>query len=169
MRRSKKSPTVNTKKKGAMEMAKAVAHKVKIHADKQKGKRVKEPESDDELVKRKKNEQDETEEEESGEGKSEASDDSSETEIQTLQCEAEVEDQNKILDTLHKDKEQLKVRIKAAKKKNEAKLTELRETLNAYPGVRYALFYNCISQMLIIDFSRNRRNRNCHRVGKRRK
>ena len=36
MRRSKKSPTVNTKKKGAMEMAKAVAHTVKIHADKQK-------------------------------------------------------------------------------------------------------------------------------------
>ena len=90
-------------------------------------------------MKRKKNDQDETEEEESGEGKSEASDDSPETEIQTLQCEAEVEDQNKVLDTLHKDKEQLKVRIKAAKKKNEAKLTELRETLNAYPSVRSVL------------------------------
>ena len=151
-----------------MEMSKAVAHKVKIHADKQKGKRVKEPKSDDELVKRKKNEQDETEEEESGEGKSEASDDSSETEIQTLQCEAEVEDQNKVLDTLHKDKEQLKVRIKAAKKKNEAKLTELRETLNAFPSVRSVLLYHWITRMLITALSRNR-HRLRHREGQQRK
>ena len=169
MGRSKKSSPVNTKKKGAMEMAKAAAHKVKLNADKQKGKRAKEPESDDKLVKRKKNEQAETEEEESGEGKSEASDDSSEAEMRTLPCEAEVEDQTKVLDTLHKDKEQLKVRIEAAKKKNAAKLTELRETLNAYPSVRYALLYNCISRMLITNLSRNRRNRNLHRVGKRRK
>ena len=150
-----------------MEMAKAAADKVKKSADKPKGKRLREPESDDELAKRKKNDEDETEEDESGEGKSEASDGSSETEIQTLEYAAEVEDQNKVLDTLHKNKEQLKVRIEAAKKKNEAKLTELRETLNAYPSVRSVLLYNWISRMLITYLSRNRRNR--HRVGKRRK
>ena len=118
-------------------------------------------------MKRRKNEQAETEEDESGEGKSEARDDSSEMEIQTHEYAAEVEDQNKVLDTLHKNKEQLKVRIKAAKKTNEAKLTELRETLNAYPSVRSVLLYNWISRMLITDLSRNRRNR--HRVRKRRK
>ena len=115
----------------------------------------------------KKNEQDETEEEESGEEKSEAGDVSSETEIQALEYEAEVEDQNKVLDTLHKHKEQLKVRIEAAKKNNEAKLTELRETLDAYPSVSSVLLYNSISSMLITNLSGSRRNR--HRVGKRRK
>ena len=140
---SKKSAPASTKRMGAMEMAKAAADKVKKSADKPKGKRLRERESDDELAKRKKNDdEDETEEDESGEGKSEASDGSSENEIQTLEYAAEIEDQNKVLDTLHKNKEQLKVRIEAAKKKNEAKLTELRETLNAYPSVRSVLLYN---------------------------
>ena len=103
----------------------------------------------------KKNEQDETEEEESGEEKSEAGDVSSETEIQALEYAAEVEDQNKVLDTLHKHKEQLKVRIEAAKKNNEAKLTELRETLDAYPSVSSVLLYNSILRMLITDLSRS--------------
>ena len=107
---------------------------------------------DDELAKRKKDDQEETEEEESGEEKSEASDYSSETEIQTLESAAEVEDQNTKLDALHKNKEQLKVRIEAAKKKNEAKLTELRETLNAYPSVRSVFLYNWILRMLITLF-----------------
>ncbi len=54
MRGSKKSPTVNTKRKGAMEMAKAVAEKVKKNAAQHKGKRPRQEESDDELEIRKK-------------------------------------------------------------------------------------------------------------------
>ena len=135
----KKSSPVNTKRKGVMEMARITAEKAKKNADKSKGKRSREPESDDELDKRKKN--DETEEDESGDGKSDASDVSSGKEIEALENEAEVEEQTMELDTLHKNQEQIKVRIEAAKKKNEAKLTELKETLNAYPSVRYVLLY----------------------------
>ena len=51
---SKKSAPASSKKKGAMEMAKAAADNVKKSADKPKGKRLREPESDDELAKRKK-------------------------------------------------------------------------------------------------------------------
>ncbi len=54
MRGSKKSPTVNTKKKGAMEMAKAAAEKVKKNAVKHKGKRPRQVESDDKLEREKK-------------------------------------------------------------------------------------------------------------------
>ena len=49
-----KSSPVSTKRKGAMEMAKVTAEKAKKNADKSKGKRSREPESDDELDKRKK-------------------------------------------------------------------------------------------------------------------
>ena len=111
----KKSSPVSTKRKGAMEMAKVTAEKAKKNADKSKGKRRREPESDDELDKRGKNE--ETEEDESGDGKSDASDVSSGKEIEALEHEAEVEEQNMELDTLHKNQEQIKVRIEAAKKK----------------------------------------------------
>ena len=138
---AKKNASVSTKRKGAMEMARSAADKVKKNAEKIKGKRNRPQESDDELDKT--NEQHETEEE-SGEEKSEAGDMSgeisSETEIQALEYEAEVEDQKKVLDTLHKHKEQLKVRIEAAKKTNQAKLTELRKTLDAYPSVRSVLY-----------------------------
>ena len=115
-----------------MEIARAVAEKVKKIPDKNEGKKPRPQESNDELEKN--NEQDETEEE-SGEEKNEAGDMSGEisfdTEIRALENEAKVEDQNKTLDTLNKQKEQLRVRIKAAKKTNEAMLTELRKTLDA--------------------------------------
>ena len=151
-----------------MEMTRAVAEKVKKIPDKNKGKRPRPQESDDELEKN--NEQHETEEE-SGKEKSEAGDMSgeisSDTEIRALQNEAEVEDQNKMLDTLNKQKEQLRVRIKAAKKTNQAKLTKLRKTLDAYPSVRSVLLYHSISRTLITYLSRSRQN--CHQEGKRRK
>ncbi len=47
MRKSRKSPPVTTKRKGAMVMAKAVAEKVKKSTDKNKGKRPREQGSDD--------------------------------------------------------------------------------------------------------------------------
>ena len=84
-----------------------------------------------------------------GEEKSDAGDRSgeisSDSEIQALENRAEVENQNKELDTLNKQKEQLRVRIKVAKKTNEAKLTELRKTLDAYPSVSSVLLYHSIS------------------------
>ena len=112
MVKPRKNTQVNPKRKGAMEMPKTAAEKVNLNANRPKGKRLREQESDDdELVKSKKTAQDETEEEES-----EESDVSSETKIQKLECAAEVEDQHTVLDTLNKNKEQLKVRIEAAKK-----------------------------------------------------
>ena len=42
-------------------------------------------------------------------------------------------DRTAVLHALHKNKEELKIRIEVAKKKNDAKFSELRETLNAYP------------------------------------
>ena len=50
---AKKSASVTTKRKGAMEMARTVAEKVKKNADKIKGKRPRPQESDDELEKKK--------------------------------------------------------------------------------------------------------------------
>ena len=151
-----------------MEMAKDVAEKVKRIPEKIKGEKSRQQESDDELHEN--NEQQETEEE-SGKEKSEAGDRSgeisSDSEIIALENRAEVENQNKELNTLNKQKEQLRVRIKASKKTNEAKLTELRKTLDAYPSVGSVLLYHSISRTLITDLSRSRQNP--HREGKRRK
>jgi outer membrane murein-binding lipoprotein Lpp len=155
----KKKANVNTKKRSAMELARVAAEKVKKAADKHKMKRPREAESEDELlsVKKKKDDREETDDDESGEEKSGVSDCSSETEIQTLESAAEVKDHNTVLDALHKNKQQLKLRIEAAKKKtNEAKMTELRETLNSYPDVRSVILYNWISLMLIAALSRTR-------------
>ena len=139
---TKKHANVNTKKKGAMELARVAAERVKKAAEKLKGKRQREAESEDELpeAKKKKDDQGETEDEESGAEKSGTSEYSSETEIQTLESEAEIKDHETVLDALKKSKEQLKLRIEAAKKKNAAKFTELRETLNAYPDVGSVIF-----------------------------
>ena len=52
-----------------------------------------------------------------------------------MENRAEVENKNREIDTLNKQKEQLSGRIEAAKKTNEAKLTLLRKTLDAYPSV----------------------------------
>ncbi len=111
-------------------MARAVTEKVKKNPGKVKLKKSRQQqlELDDELPEI--NEQQETKEE-SGEEKSDACDRSgemsSDSEIQALENRAEVENQNRELDTLNNQKEQLRVRIEAAKKTNEAKLTELRK------------------------------------------
>ena len=155
---TKKNANVNTKKRGAMEMARVAAEKVKKAADKHKMKRTREAESEDELqsVKKKKDDREETKDDESGEEMSGASDCSSETEIQKLESAAEVKDHNTKLAALNKNKQQLKLKIEAAKKKNEAKMTELRETLNSYPDVRSVILYNWILRMLIAALSRTR-------------
>jgi hypothetical protein len=100
-----------------MEMARVAAEKVKA-ADKHKMKRTREEESEDELlsVKKKKDDREETDNDESGEEMSGVSDCSSETEIQKLESAAEVKDQNTELDALNKNKQQLKLKIEAAKK-----------------------------------------------------
>ena len=137
----KKNGSIGTKKKGAMAMARAAAEKVKKSHEKGKLKKSRptQKESDDELHEN--NEQQETEEE-SGEEKSDTGDRSgeisSDMEIQIMENRAEVENKNKEMDTLNKQKEQLSGRIKAAKKTNEAKLTELRKTLDAYPSVSFS-------------------------------
>ena len=137
---SKKNGSVGTKTKGAMAMAKAVAEKVKRSHEKGKKKklRLQQQESDDELPEI--NGAQETEEE-SGEEKSDTGDRSgdfsSDTEMQLMEKRAEVENKNREMDTLNKQKEQLSGRIEDAKKTNEAKLTELRKTLDAYPSVSF--------------------------------
>jgi hypothetical protein len=137
---SKKNGSVGTKTKGAMAMAKAVAEKVKRSHEKGKTKklRLQQQESDDELPEI--NGAQETEEE-SGEEKSDTGDRSgdfsSDTEMQLMEKRAEVENKNREMDTLNKQKEQLSGRIEDAKKTNEAKLTELRKTLDAYPSVSF--------------------------------
>ena len=65
-----------------------------------------------------------------------------------------------ILHALHKNKEELKIRIEDAKKKNDVKFSELRETLNAYPAVSTFILYNWISRKLIYALGRKRRNHN---------
>ena len=69
MGRSRKDAQVNTKRKGAMEMAKVAAEKVKKEADKHRGKRARDTGSEDELLfaKNKKDEEEESEVEESEE------------------------------------------------------------------------------------------------------
>ena len=129
-------------------MAKAVAEKVKRSHEKGKPKKLshQQPELDDELTEN--NEAQETEEE-SGEEKSDTVDRSgeisSDSDIQLMENRAEVENKNREMDTLNKQKEQLSGRIEDAKKTNEAKLTELRKTLDAYPSVSSVLLYHSIS------------------------
>ena len=65
-----------------------------------------------------------------------------------------------ILHALHKNKEELKIRIDAAKKKNDVEFSKLRETLNAYPAVSTFILYNWISRKLIYALGRKRRNHN---------
>ena len=60
---------------------------------------------------------------------------------------------------LHKNKEELKIRIEDAKKKYDVKFSELRETLNAYPAVSTFILYNLILLKLIYALGRKRRNR----------
>ena len=104
---SKKNGSVGTKKKGAMAMAKAVAEKVKRSHEKVKTKklRLQEQESDDELPEI--NGAQETEEE-SGEEKSDTVDRSgeisSDSELQLMENRAEVENKNREMDTLNKQR-----------------------------------------------------------------
>ena len=119
-----------------MEMAKDVAEKVKRIPEKIKGGKSRQQESDDELHEN--NEQQETEEE-SGEEKSDTGDKSgdisSDSDLPLMENRDEVENKIREMNTLNKQKEQLSGRIEAAKKTNEAKLTLLRKTLDAYPSV----------------------------------
>ena len=123
-----------------MVMARAAAEKVKKSHEKGKPKKIRlqQQESDDELPEI--NEAQETEEE-SGEEKSDTGDKSgdisSDSDIQLMENRDEVENKNREMDTLNKQKEQLSGRIEDAKKTNEAKLTELRKTLDAYPSVSF--------------------------------
>ncbi len=50
--------------------------------------------------------------------------------LKKLETAAEIKDRTAVLHALHKNKEELKIKIKAAKKKNDAKFSKLRETLN---------------------------------------
>ncbi len=99
-------------------------------------------ESDDELPqsKKKKDEVEESEEEESGD--LEEADDvstSSEIEIKKPEAEAELKDGNAELNALERDKQAINARIQAAKQHNVAKLSELKQTLDAYPAIASTL------------------------------
>ncbi len=76
-------------------------------------------------------------EEESEEEKSDESgyaSNSSETEIKKFETAAEIKNWNAKLHALNKNKEALEIRIEAAKKTNDAKYSELTETLITNPA-----------------------------------
>ena len=72
----------------------------------------------------------------------------------------EIKDITAVLHALHKNKEELKIRIEDAKKKNDVKFSELKETLNAYPAVSTFILYNWILHNLIYALGRKHRNHN---------
>ena len=72
----------------------------------------------------------------------------------------EIKDRTAVLHALHKNKEKLKIRIEAAKKKNDVEFSKLRETLNAYPAVSTFILYNWILHKLIYALGRKHRNHN---------
>ena len=80
--------------------------------------------------------------------------------LKKLETAAEIKDRTAILHALHKNMEELKIRIEDAKKKNDVKFSELKETLNAYPAVSTFILYSWISRKLIYALGRKRRNHN---------
>ena len=80
--------------------------------------------------------------------------------LKKLETATEIKDRTAVLHALHKNKEELKTRIKYAKKKNDVKFSDLRETLNAYPAVSTFILYNWISRKLIYALGRKHRNHN---------